>query len=107
MEILSLHLSFICEYLDKDCSYDPFDELVIHSWISLITILVTYNEEKVTMGYAGANNKLLLDFYYWSCLWDKVASLGDGELTRVIRLEPQFPGLRTVLSFEGVSPIPN
>ena len=20
-----------CEYLDKDCSYDPFDELVIHS----------------------------------------------------------------------------
>ena len=33
MEILSLHffLSLICEYLDKDCSYDPFDELVIHS----------------------------------------------------------------------------
>ena len=35
MEILSLHfvLSFICEYLDTDCSYDPFDELVIHSFL--------------------------------------------------------------------------
>ena len=38
-------------------------------------------KKKVNMGYAGANDKPV-DFYYWFCLWDKVASLGDGELTK-------------------------
>ena len=39
-------------------------------------------KKKVNIGYAGANDKQLLDFYYWLCLWDKKAPMGDIELTK-------------------------
>lgn len=43
---LSFILSFIYEYLDRDCAYHPTDQLTIRVWISLINVWQTKQGKK-------------------------------------------------------------